>query len=184
MECHRCGHRTAIQNGKYRGVPFEQTPCSRCELRERVRFGFVVPFKEDAGLRDDEPHDERSFVQRGQIDWSSYATVDKSFAEEYAEDDPVLPLSVMGEAVSRLMSLSAKTRDVICWRFAGMRYREIARRLGVTIAAAELRHRRALDQWPALRALFAEKAAKQCRRKSYQRRGALKTGVNPVETGG
>ena len=184
MECHLCSHRAAVAAGKLRGVPFEQTPCSRCELRDRSRYGFVVPFKEDGGLRDEEPHDEQRFIRRGQIDWSSYATVDVPFPEEYEEEDPRLPLSVMGEAVTRLMSLAPKTRDVVCWRFAGMRYREIARRLGVTMAAAELRHRRALVQWPALRALFAEKAAKQCRRKPHVRHNGPETRVEEAKTGG
>ena len=182
MECHRCVNQAAVKAGRYRGVAFEMTPCGCCELRERVRF--EVPYKEDGGLRDDEPHDEQSFVRRGQVDWSSYATVDVPFAEEYEEAEPVLPLAVMGEAVARLMALAPKTRDVVCWRFAGMRYREIARRLGVTMAAAELRHRRALVQWPALRALFAEKAAKQCRRKPHLRHNGPETRAEEAKTGG
>jgi DNA-directed RNA polymerase specialized sigma24 family protein len=143
----------------------------------------MVSFREEGVLRDEEAHDERSFVQSGQVHWSSYSTVDVPFPEEYEEEEPRLPLSVMSEAVARLMALAPKTRDVVCWRFAGMRYREIARRMGVTVAAAELRHRRALVQWPALRELFAEKAAKQSRRKTHRRVGGGSSRAEQVVSG-
>jgi hypothetical protein len=169
MQCHLCPHQAAIRAGKYRRTAFKRTPCARCDWRERVRLN--PSFKDERGFGEEASEGERTYVHRSHIDWRDYSTVDVPFPEEYEQEtDPAVPLSVMSEAMMRLMALPAKSRDVVCWRFAGMRYAEIARRLGVTVAAAELRHRRALVQWPALRELFAEKAAKQLRRKPHARR--------------
>ena len=34
MECHKCEHHEAVEAGKYVGVTFELTPCSKCDLQE------------------------------------------------------------------------------------------------------------------------------------------------------
>ncbi len=132
-------------------MAFEETPCGRCELRERSAF--TLEFDEERAA---------AVPTVGEV----------PFPEEFEMEEAVLPVSVMSEAIANLMALSSTTRDVVCWRFAGMRYREIARRLGVTVAGAELRHRRALNKWTALRALFTEKSEKQRRRKKHRRCGA------------
>jgi DNA-directed RNA polymerase specialized sigma24 family protein len=89
----------------------------------------------------------------------------------YPDDSPEaeerLPLSVMSEAIAQLLAMPPRVRDVVCWRFAGMKYREIAQAQGATLRAVEVRHRRAMKKWPALRAMFAEKSAKQKRRKPH-----------------
>jgi hypothetical protein len=82
------------------------------------------------------------------------------------QEEERLPISVMTEVVVELLNLKPEIRDIVCWRFAGMPYRDIAALQGITVAAAEIRHWRAMKKWPALRALFAAKAAKQARRKS------------------
>ena len=81
-----------------------------------------------------------------------------------------LPVSVMKEVIATILSLRPQVRDVVCWRYAGMMYRDIAAIRGVTTAAIELQHRRALKRWPSLQALFGEKLAKQARRKPHRRR--------------
>ncbi len=57
-------------------------------------------------------------------------------------------------------------RDIVAWRYQGIPYKEIGRRQGTSTQLAEMRHKRALRDWPALEALFPEKIAKQSRRKS------------------
>ena len=47
-----------------------------------------------------------------------------------------------------------------------MPYRDIAVLQGVTVAAVEKRHWKAMKKWPALRAMFAMKVAKHGKRKS------------------
>lgn len=150
MQCHRCQHRRDVEAGRYRNVPYEKTPCAGCELKEFS--GFTIEYDDERAPLSPEPMAE--------------------------ENDERLPMSVMREAVVTLLELAPQLRDIICWRFAGLKYRDIAVLLGVTMAAVEIRHRRALRRCPALRALFAEKLAKQKRRKPYgwQRRRRRREG--------
>jgi len=91
--------------------------------------------------------------------------------DDHGEREPEdrLPVSVMREVVIGLLKLKPELRDVVAWRFAGIRYSDIALAQGVTQACAEKRHRRALELWPALRALFPRKVAKQGMRKKHER---------------
>ena len=157
MECHRCPHRESIEAGRYARMPFEQTPCAACELKENSAFTMAY---------DDERKPEGiNLVPLGKRD------VPCPIAED---DEQTLPLSVMREAITALLLLRPDVRDVVCWRFTGMKYRDIAALHGVTTAAVELRLRRAMRQWPALQVLFAEKSAKQeRRRKKVSRRGRV-----------
>ena len=66
------------------------------------------------------------------------------------------------------LRLPQEIRDVVCWRFAGMSFRDIAVLQGITVAGDEVRLCRAMKKWPALTALFGEKAAKQSRRKNSE----------------
>ncbi len=92
---------------------------------------------------------------------------DLPFPEEVEAAEAKMPVSVMTTALAMLMALDARTRDVLCQRFLGARYREIAEAQGVTMAAVELQHKRALKKWPALQALFPVKVAKQAQRKPH-----------------
>ena len=74
-------------------------------------------------------------------------------------------MSVLKEVVERLLILPPVLRDVVCWRFAGMKYRDLAVLQNVTMAAVEARHRRAMKGWPELKAMFQEKLVKQSKRK-------------------
>lgn len=145
MECHRCKDKVDIEAGKFAQVAYDDTPCAKCQLNENseLTMEFHVEMgdarTQDSGLRD----------QR----------------ENAAELEEVLPVSVMSEVVFRLLSMTPETRDVVCWRFAGMSYRDIAVLQGVTVAAVEKRHWKAMKKWPALRAMFAMKLAKHTRRK-------------------
>lgn len=76
-----------------------------------------------------------------------------------------LPAETLGQFVQGLLSLDPILRDIVAWRYQGLPYKEIACRQGSSIQLAEMRHKRAIRDWPALRALFPEKVAKQSRRK-------------------
>jgi hypothetical protein len=163
MECHRCVHREDMAAGKFRDVPFEKTPCSQCELVERSEH--TIAFDEERG-----PGGIRlcqgSGGQGGQ--WASAfakAPADRVGSGEGGDDR--VPISVMSEAVAQLLTMPRTLRDIVCWRYAGMKYRDIAAVFGVTTKAIERRHQRALDAWPVWRALFAWKAAKRKRRKPH-----------------
>lgn len=155
MECHRCKYREAVAAGTYAGMPFRQTPCARCELREVSLLTMQVEV------------DRPVYVPGRGVE-----TADKMapFPEEVETVDGKLPVDVMAELVSRLLALPQEVRDVVCWRFVGMSYPEIARRQRITTAGAEVRHRRAMRLFPELRQLFARKIAKQkMRRRSVVR---------------
>jgi DNA-directed RNA polymerase specialized sigma24 family protein len=72
-----------------------------------------------------------------------------------------LPVDVMEELVARLLTLPQELRDVVCWRFMGLEYKEIARKQRITTAGAEARHDRAMRLFPELRQLFIVKTARQ-----------------------
>ena len=153
MECHRCLHGEDVESGKYRAVPFETTPCASCELIENSED--TIAFDDGWKSADGEPR-EPANGQRG----LRQGTIGSA---DHAED--WLPISVMSEAVAQLLAMPRGMRDIVCWRFVGMPYGDIAAAEGLTLAAVEHKHRRAMKSWPALRALFALKAEKQRRRR-------------------
>lgn len=150
MECHRCKNRADVEAGKFARMPFSETPCAKCELKENSEYTMEYDAERGEWTLDSGLSSQRA-VCSGQM------------AEQEEER---LPISVMTEVVVELLNLKPEIRDIVCWRFAGMPYRDIAALQGITVAAAEIRHWRAMKKWPALRALFAAKAAKQARRKS------------------
>ena len=143
--CHNCEHAAAIAEGKYAGAAWEDIPCSDCDVMSGV--GFAIEFNEQ-------------LKPGGATDES-----DGEAVGENGRDEDQLPVAVMREIVVGLLKLKPELRDVVAWRFAGVRYADIALAQGVTQACAEKRHRRALELWPALRALFPRKVAKQDMRK-------------------
>ena len=147
MECHRCQHRDAVQKGRLARVPFEETPCAKCELKEYSEF--TIEYIEDRESRIQNP--------------------ESRMAEQETESEEVLPVSVMREAMVEFLRLPPEIRNVVCWRFAGMSFKDIAALQGITVAGVEVRLWRAMKKWPALTALFGEKAAKQMRRKRVSR---------------
>ena len=183
MECHRCDHQAAVMAGAYRGIPFDKTPCGRCECADRSAY--VIPYDEERGAADDIAAGEVAAGPRpARLTLAERSTQDQPFPEEYAEDELLLPVSALSELVWQLMIMPPRTRDVICWRFTGCSYREIGRFLGISMGAAEMRHKRALDGWPALRVLFSEKVMKQVRRKKGTGRcAAVTTGEADVSGG-
>jgi hypothetical protein len=172
MECHRCEHQAAVAAGAYRGIAFQQTPCGRCELADRSAF--VIEYDEERGAG--EAGEQPATPRPARLTLAESSTRDVPFPDEFAEDEPAMPVSVLGDVVWVLLSMPPRTRDIVCWRFAGLSYREIARMLGVSMAAAELRHKRALVKWPALRVLFSEKSTKQVRRKPHECADDTETG--------
>lgn len=155
-----------IEAGKFALVPYEETPCAKCELKEYS----------DRTIEFDQ---EREKLPASASGSTTDMTPDKTNSLQSAEyfrdesesghEEELLPLSLMNEVVFRLLSMPPDTRDVLCWRFAGIPYRDIAVLQGVTVAAVEKRHWKAMKKWPALRAMFATKVAKQSRRKQGSR---------------
>ena len=163
MECHLCSHRAAVAAGKLRGLSFKDTPCSKCDWRPSSAF----PIEYDEGRAAAIP-----------------VPGETPFPEEEAAEELQLPMSVMTTALAMIMALRARTRDALCDRYLGKLYREIANAQKVTVAAIEIRHKRALERWPELRALFPLKVAKQVRRRPHRGRRAVENqGDSVAQTG-
>jgi hypothetical protein len=145
--CHSCPHGQAIAAGEYEGKRWEDVPCSTCDVMSGT--GFALEFDEERG---------------------SVGSEQSAAGSTHEDLEDRLPVSVMRELVVGLLKLKPELRDVVAWRFAGVRYADIALAQGVTQACAEKRHRRAMELWPALRSLFPRKVAKQGMRKPARRR--------------
>ena len=162
MECHKCPNREKIENGEFAQVAYSNTPCAKCRLNENSDLTMEYVHDMESKIQNPPSYAEATagMVSRMRDDEAQTSDISRLPEEE------VLPVSVMSEVVFRLLSMTPETRDAVCWRFAGMSYQDIAILQGVTIAAVEKRHWKAMKKWPALRAMFATKVAKHGRRKS------------------
>lgn len=154
--CHSCEHAEAIAAGEYAGRAWKELPCSTCDVMSGT--GFAIEFDEERG---------QNLKSRNESGMQAAETGRLKEDEGDAEAEDRLPVDVMLEIVVGLLKLKPELRDVVAWRFAGIRYADIALAQGVTQACAEKRHRRALALWPALRALFPRKVAKQTMRRKH-----------------
>jgi hypothetical protein len=145
--CSKCEVSMRIANGELKDTPWEKTPCAICRMDE-------------SGAGVIEYDDDREIKEEGY----------KGGAPEVA--DPLMPASVLADALRLFLALPRDALDVLHLRFGGLPYREIAEKLGVGVAAVEVRHKRALEKVPALKALFPKKIGKQAAR---IRRAADKT---------
>ena len=142
--CHSCEYASAIAAGEFDGSAWDDVPCSSCNVMSGV--GFAIEFDESRLQPDDG---------------------DRVVMDSVEEQ---LPISVMQEIVAGFLKLKPELRDVVAWRYAGMRYDDIPLVQGVTRACVEKRHRRAMELWPALQSLFPWKMAKQLVRKGKVKR--------------
>lgn len=170
MECHRCPNRMKIENGEFAQVAYSDTPCAKCELKENSEL--TMEYIPDMESRiQNPPSYAKAYASDATADKTAGMVVGMGNAGPQTSDfrprtnEELLPLSVMNELVVRLMSMPTEIRDVVCWRFTGMSFVDIAAVQGVTMAGAEARLWRALKKWPELRALFATKLARHGRRK-------------------
>ena len=155
MECHRCEYHEAVEAGKYVGVPFELTPCSKCDLQElSIR---TIEFNVER------PVDVQKSDGAENTQWQAGAGVhwDVPFPEEEEAAEATIPLNLIEEFITRLLGLPECVRDVVCLRFIGLTYPEIARKQEITTAGAESRHKRAMRLFPELRELFILKTMRQ-----------------------
>lgn len=124
MLCHKCPH-----NGKFVGVAWEETPCSKCHLR--MGSSHTREYSED--ILDEENPGE---PEAGTFDEGESLTFDE---QEYLpfddvvgnDDEPMIPLSVLGQAMACWVSLSLPAREVFKMRMANKSLSEISAVLGV-----------------------------------------------------
>jgi len=145
MECHRCEYGEAVKAGKYARTRFGRTPCAKCDLRESSMRTMAVDL--------DRPVYLPGVASDGTCEMIPCP-------EELEVTEAKLPVVVMQELVARLLELPQDLREVVCLRFSGLEYKEIARRQRITAAGAEARHERAMGLFPELRELFILKTAR------------------------
>lgn len=100
MQCHKCPH-----NGRFEGEEWKQSPCAKCRLSNAS--GRTADYAEEIPDREE----ERDMRQ-------PYEGMTGS------DDDPMIPLSVLGKAMACWISLTLPAREVFRLR---MRDRSLAR---------------------------------------------------------
>ncbi len=157
MECTKCGWAEKVRAGAFKDRPWEEAPCARCALREDSTGTMAYD--------DERPAEEEGY--KGGEGMNEERSAPAGAADAEADDgaDPLLPASVLADALRLFLSLPRDALDVIHLRYGGMPYREIAARLGVGTAAVEMRHKRVLESIPALKELFPGKARKRAARR-------------------
>jgi DNA-directed RNA polymerase specialized sigma24 family protein len=160
--CHSCKFKQAVDAGEFKNTPWEEVPCSSCDVMTGV--GFAVEYDDSRESGDHAVEPPAHCMARG-------------------GQEKMLPVSVMSQVVTGLMTLKPELRDVVSLRYLGLTYPEIAERQGVTMACVEKRHRRAMELWPALREMFPEKVAKKRRRKPHSKRGEPQKAQNAQKNG-
>ena len=145
MECHKCEHRAAIAAGKFRGVPFEQTPCAKCspDTGPTYPMEFNEKFSPE-GVASDAP-----------------SVPETAFPEEaLPEPEPPVALSMLYpvgaflDVVMALFALSDTDLAVLRLKYRQLSHEQVAVRLGLTERAVEGRFMRVLLRYPVLSALF------------------------------
>jgi len=147
MNCHACTHSEAILRGDYDSNPWNELPCATCKLCDDTRFS--IPLDEEHP-----PVPAPGF---------EFLSPDNRHP---AADNSLLPAETLAQFVQGFLNLPPELRDVVAWRYQGLPYKEIAERQGTSTQLAEMRHKRAMRDWPVLKSLFPYKVARRKRRRS------------------
>ncbi len=109
MQCHKCPH-----NGRLEGQVWEQTPCAKCRLRntsDRTReYNEEGPDSVEEEVYLNQPYEGLTG----------------------SDDDPMIPLSVLGKAMACWISLTLPAREVFSLRMKDRSLGRIAYILGCT----------------------------------------------------
>jgi len=138
MNCHKCPHARKVQNGAYAKIPFEQTPCAGCTLRDRGSNSFDYD-------------DDRQPFRHEEIFYELHHTP-PALPDQPESRDPAI--AILSLVLATIMQLTPKTRDALIMRYQGLKYKEIARLQGTSIAAAEQRVKNAIALSPILAPLL------------------------------
>ncbi len=148
MECHKCEHHADVQAGKYAGIPWDQSPCAGCTFEETDSTYTIAydPERDGEAARPVIGHHPEAFV----------------------------PLSAVVALLAMLWDMPEKVQRIVRGRMAKKTYAEIGLEMGVTGARVEWLHKRAMNRWPALRAMFPAKLARAQRREAELKKNRAK----------
>ena len=135
MECHNCEFAGALARGEFRGQRFDKTPCARCDGQVAEHFARV-------------PVDEAMPAPGLSVPEQVCA------AEEDDSESVMMPLSVLVAAMASFLSLRPGTMRLLQLRHAGMSCEQVARRLGMSVDAVQMRLHRAVQKRPEFASFF------------------------------
>ena len=146
MECHKCEHRAAVEAGKFRRVPFENTPCARC----------------NGAARDSYPLEYRDLLPADDA-LSAEASVPEQAFPVADPPEVLLPLSELSKILAVILALPELELRILRLRRRGLSYGDIAQALGATTGqAVGARLKRLLVRHPVLVPLFPEFRGQVC----------------------
>jgi hypothetical protein len=140
---------------KHVGERWENTPCSRCELKEDSSHTREYQEKRIENATWDINADNEMNCYSQITDPLCPQPFDNL---ELEEDDPKIPLSRMVSAMELWLRLSLPARKTIQMRLQNLPYSEIADRLGCSRQAAEKMLASVLSREPLIRNLLPRKA--------------------------
>lgn len=140
-ECHNCPVSSDIRAGKYKGVPWEQTPCADCKLSDEPKHkGKSHVYLESSGAVD---NDESLRAHR------------EKKSEQLKRERFDLLYPVFQDGLRLLLQLACDAPEsfrIIAFRivYSTEPLKTVATQLGITVQAAHSRLRRVLAKWPEL----------------------------------
>jgi hypothetical protein len=130
MLCHKCPHA-----GKLEGLAWEQTPCAKCVLKQGAshtrEYSEAILDKEKEDLDVCQPYEGMTG----------------------SDDDPMIPLSVLGKAMACWISLTLPAREVFSLRMQNRSLGRIAHVLGISRIAVFYILKRAIKDNPVMASL-------------------------------
>jgi hypothetical protein len=132
MLCHKCPH-----FGKFEGQIWEQTPCAKCQLRNNSSR-------------------TRKYNEKGLDAAQEEAYLNQPYeGMTGSNDDPLIPLSVLGKAMACWISLTLPAREVFNLRMQNRSLARIANILGCTKQSVAGVLKRAIKENPIMASLAA-----------------------------
>ena len=132
MQCHKCPH-----NGRFEGEAWKDSPCAKCRLRnmsDRTReFNEEGPDAAEEEVYLNQPYERMTGT----------------------DDDPMIPLSVLGKAMACWISLTLPAREVFSLRMKDRSLGRIAYILGCTKQSVAGVLERAIKENPIMASLAA-----------------------------
>lgn len=130
MLCHKCPHQ-----GKYVGVKWSKTPCSRCRMNKGTSH--TAEYDEGVNDQDDVEADLRQ-------------PFDGLMGND---EEPTMPLSVLAKAMACWISMTLPAREIFCLRMEKKSLAEIGKVLGISRVAVFNTMERAIKDNPVLASL-------------------------------
>jgi hypothetical protein len=159
MDCHKCRIAEEIEQGKWKGVEWGGTPCSRCHTSDgpnhkgRTHVVFTPNLHESQSAPSD--------FSEMDLDEHVVAAIFSEQVDQSPHSNHKTPaLAVLAFMAKTIIGLPEKSREIVLDRIAypTRSLRVVADRLGISVKTAHDRLKRARNEWPALAAAIPMKS--------------------------